>query len=65
MMSDNEKPRRNAAVLLGALAVGAVLSAAMGVTAEDTPIGDQFRSAFTPGTVRALECNTQIVVSDG
>ena len=63
-MSDNEK-RRKTAVLLGALAVGAVLSGALGTKTGDDSISDQFSSAFTPGTVRDLICTPQIVVSDG
>jgi hypothetical protein len=64
-MSDK---RRSKTVLLGTLAAGAVLGAALGATAgtdKATSISDQFRGAFTPGTVQIPESMPQIVVSEG
>jgi hypothetical protein len=59
-MSDIEK-RRKTAVLLGALAVGAVLSGALGAKTGDASISDQFSSAFTPGAVRDVICGPIVV----
>jgi hypothetical protein len=71
-MSDKETTgtpaRRGAAVLLGTLAASAVLGAALGAhtgTEKDTSISDQFRAAFTPGTLQVPVIHPQIVVSDG
>jgi hypothetical protein len=60
----SSRHRRSAVVLLGGLAAGAVLGAALS-TNTDQPISEQFRDAFTPGVAEPAAYRPEsIVISD-
>lgn len=60
----SSRHRRSAVVVLGGLAAGAVLGAALTTNAEQS-IGEQFRDAFTPGAATtAANRNEPIVISE-
>lgn len=60
-----KRGRRAAVVILGGLAVGAVLSGSAAVADPDTPIRDQFSAAYVAGPAAELAPNTvQIVLGD-